>query len=525
MTGMFERYFAAFALAVCLPAAAQTVVTEVSIRSDRAPARVRPFGTLILQSLIYGEQAAPAATTNSISASTAKVAESETPPEPAKPKLRLPKAGVFRVIEPDGGWISKPFKYQGATTEAFHYEQTSGFRGIFSRLNTEVIQDAVLYTAPEKPGKYTIEAELDGIKGSLVIEVDPEAAPSRPPERIDFPAETRPEERYRTLAEHYAPYVAQETWFDAKADYLARFDYDGDWRGDNNWDSLDEGSSQAYVYYAAMETSTHWFLIYNFFHPRDYSDQCLAGSCHENDNEGLVLTVAKDGTEFGRLQAMETLAHDNVYSYTADSRIRNGIHNIDGPIELHDGSHPVVFIEAGGHGVYGSRGDQSRYSADRKMFSVRPVTFKFDLGARLSGGGELPAGTGVTYLYKGLAERPKHANDREVGYDLLPIYNHWWLRAAERSEAFDSFAAYQPSGRRPAMKVVSVGTCFLGRKHAANKAKPFWGWHDRATLKKKLLSPGQWALDPAYAVSQDLRFPPGIPFSLDYIYNQYLGIP
>jgi hypothetical protein len=159
------------------------------------------------------------------------------------------------------------------------------------------------------------------------------------------------------------------------------------------------------------------------------------------------------------------------------------------------------------------------------MFSVRPVTFKLDLGARFSGSGDFPPGTGVTYIYKGVAERPKHANDREVGYDLLPIYNHWWLRAADRSEAFDVFATYQPAGRRPAMKIASIGTCFLGRKHAPNKAKPFWGWHDRATQKKKVLSSGQWALDPAYAVSQNLRFPAGMPFALDYIDNPYLGIP
>ena len=47
--------------------------------------------------------------------------------------------------------------------------------------------------------------------------------------------------------------------------YLARFDLDGDWRGDNKLGSCRDRSSQGYVYYAAMETSTHWFLIYNFF--------------------------------------------------------------------------------------------------------------------------------------------------------------------------------------------------------------------------------------------------------------------
>ena len=107
---------------------------------------------------------------------------------------------------------------------------------------------------------------------------------------------------FQRLVEHYAPFVAQETWFQPKSDYLARFDLDGDWKGDNNWANAERGSSQAYVHYAVMETDTHWFLVYNFFHPRDYSDKCVAGTCHENDNEGLILTVAKDGSPFGRLQ-------------------------------------------------------------------------------------------------------------------------------------------------------------------------------------------------------------------------------
>jgi hypothetical protein len=102
-----------------------------------------------------------------------------------------------------------------------------------------------------------------------------------------------------------------------------------------------------------METATHWFLVYNFYHPRDYSDKCIVGTCHENDNEGLIMTIAKDGSQYGRLQTMETLAHNNIYSFRADNRIKDGVHDIDGDIEWM-GSHPVVFIESGGHGVFAS---------------------------------------------------------------------------------------------------------------------------------------------------------------------------
>ena len=178
-----------------------------------------------------------------------------------------------------------------------------------------------------------------------------------------------------------------------------------------------------------METGSHWFVIYNFFHPRDYSDRCVAGTCHENDNEGLILTIAKDGSQFGRLQVMETLAHNNIYSYTIDRRIKNGVHDIEGEAELWNQSHPVVFIESGGHGVFASTSGHSRFSLS-KGFSTS---------------------TGVTFVYKGKAERPEYPNDRDIGYELLPIVDQWWNRieTGEKEKMFDEYFTYQPLGGRP----------------------------------------------------------------------------
>jgi hypothetical protein len=164
----------------------------------------------------------------------------------------------------------------------------------------------------------------------------------------------------------------------------------------------------------------------------------------------------------------------------------------------------VVFIESGGHGIYGSRSSHSRFTLERGSFAE---------------------GTGITLVYKGSAERPRHASDRLVGYDLLPIYDEWWSRAAEGkgdARTFDDYFSYQPFGGRPALKF-AIGGAFLGRKESSNKAKPFWGWHDTLTLKKKALAVGQWGLDPAYAVTQNVRYPAGQPFSLVYLYNPYLG--
>ncbi len=50
-----------------------------------------------------------------------------------------------------------------------------------------------------------------------------------------------PSEQYRDLAEHWAPTIYQdvnETYL-TRADIPTAFNYDGDWRGDNNWENLE----------------------------------------------------------------------------------------------------------------------------------------------------------------------------------------------------------------------------------------------------------------------------------------------
>lgn len=463
-------------------------VTEIVIKSDPEDLRVRPFETLQLQVRAYGQ--------------VAKAGAEGTE------RVRLQRSGAkMSILTANGGTLTKPFKFQGRETESFYQDAGSKFASIFGAISKDyIMQDTQLYLAPETPGKYEIEADLEGKKARVTVEVTASAPTRVKPETASFGPEQRPPDPYRKLAEFWSPMLAQEVWFQPKSDVPARFDFDNDWHGDNNWDGMEAGSSQAYVYYAAMETASHWFLIYNVFHPRDYSDKCVVGTCHENDNEGLILTVRKDGSEFGKLEVMETLAHNNVYSFVTDNRIRKGAHNIDGAVELYANSHPVAFIESGGHGIYGSTSSHSGYD------------FKAD---------KFKAGAGMTFIYKGVAERPRGGADRLVGYELLPIYNHWWLKSndeAWKDRTFDEYYVYQPFAGRPAGTGRKMGGTFYGRKQSSNKAKPFWGWHDNATRKKNINNTGQWGLDPAYAVGKNVTFPAGEEPSTTYTFNPYLGI-
>jgi hypothetical protein len=76
----------------------------------------------------------------------------------------------------------------------------------------------------------------------------------------------------KQIAAQFAPVFYQGLGDSPRSDYITNFDFDGDWKGDNNWRNLDDRSFplRAYIYYSVTETETHYLVHYAFFHPRDY---------------------------------------------------------------------------------------------------------------------------------------------------------------------------------------------------------------------------------------------------------------
>lgn len=163
---------------------------------------------------------------------------------------------------------------------------------------------------------------------------------------LDSPQESS--EQYRALAEYWAPTIYQDVneTYNVRADFPTRFDYDGDFRGDNNWENLLNYPQNPSVYFSVRETLTHYFIEYDYYYPRD--DGPVNLEKHENDLEGCIVVVRKGGT-YGTLQLMETQAHNHWYQYSNDSAITSGSDNIDGGIRL-DGHRPSVYISANGIG-------------------------------------------------------------------------------------------------------------------------------------------------------------------------------
>ena len=179
------------------------------------------------------------------------------------------------------------------------------------------------------------------------------------------------------IAKYWAPIYLQDC--DTIYDYFRRVTYDGDWNGHNNWDNADESHDlSAFVYYSFLETDTHYFIGYYDYHARDYYVPVFSDAGqHENDMEGVLLVVEKTGG-YGQLVFMETQAHYDYYQYknAGVDYIRDDGEKIEGPIIWNPDSQtilptpfsppgvrarPLVFLEPGGHGIFGNPADRPTY--------------------------------------------------------------------------------------------------------------------------------------------------------------------
>ncbi|MEM2833436.1 MAG: Ig-like domain-containing protein [Candidatus Korarchaeota archaeon] len=292
---------------------------------------------------------------------------------------------------------------------------------------------------------------------------------------------------YFDLAAYWAPVIYQDTddsYY--KGDYITRFDFDGDWIGNNNWENLEYYNQiYAYVYYAVIETETHYFIFYMFFHPRDWDDTPLSILQHENDMEGVLIVITK-GQGYGSFLLMESRAHFDFYQYTNDPNIGSGSDNVDGGVIFQNGR-PTVFIEAKGHGVYAWDGS------------------------------EFPGGDGVIYrYYNNQTDYPTSGNDRDVEYALVPIIRTLWPRRYSIGDGLTYDKPFIYSGARYSFQR-AIGGAFDGDTHMPDSANPPWGMDD---LNDGPVYNGDWFFDPAYTVQTHLSIP--YSFSLNYVYNPYL---
>ena len=343
-------------------------------------------------------------------------------------------------------------------------------------------------------------------------------------------------ERDRQIAAQFAPQLHQGLGENPRADFITNFDFDGDWRGDNNWNNLNDRkfALRAYVYYSVSETPTHYFVHYAFFHPRDYKGDVITSTLldnvlrqtlprigkdptgraddvalsHENDLEGCLIVAAKNGNDphnnlsRAQVQYVEAMAHNAWLKYYAP-----GVSSAVGDsIEL-DGARPRLFIEPKGHGVV-------RYTSD--------IT---QLTQKLKGV--------LVYNYAGRADEPD-TQSTTAGYDLISIYDTLWQHAQKSpNETFGETTDYATRAvqrvsldAQAVQKIApieqafgQVGSAFLGKMGFQNKARPPWAWYDESERERPR---GEWFFDPASVIARHFKL--GAEWATTYVYNPYFKI-
>lgn len=221
------------------------------------------------------------------------------------------------------------------------------------------------------------------------------------------------------IVAQYAPFVfAATARTGGRQDILSNIDFDGDLVGNNNWENFDHFELAPTVYYAILETGTHYFISYHLFHPRDWNQFTVwLNDTHENDGENFQVVVRKSD---GRVVLLWTQAHYRSKTYVRHgSGIESGAMRLAGEFQTIDsngvpsdeGTHACVFVESEGHGIYGTLGSNSevRLNSDG--------SFTFD-GA--SGLLFRPAQPGEQ------VNEPRNTSSGEVGYQLDSITMKLW---------------------------------------------------------------------------------------------------
>jgi len=328
------------------------------------------------------------------------------------------------------------------------------------------------------------------------------------------------EKRESEIASRFAPVFHQALGENRRADYITNFDFDGDWRGDNNWAHTNDASfpMKAYVYYSLVETETHYFIHYAVFHGRDYKGGERKGAilselmregakragkydptgiaeesalAHENDMEGCLVVVAKTEGEPGEVVFLETLRHNTITKYSLESRKDSET------LRLKDGR-PLLYIEPKGHGVLALTNDNQ--TANRDL---------------------------LIYECTGRAEDPERIEATTIGYKLLPIRTTLWARARDGvsttygqtqdfGEVTIRLAKADHQENELKVELNQIGVAFVGKVGGLNMARPPWGWFDRSRREQTL---GVWFFDPASTIKRDFRLPES--FSIAYLHRPF----
>jgi hypothetical protein len=232
----------------------------------------------------------------------------------------------------------------------------------------------------------------------------------------------------------FAPVIYQDIEDHSAQDLFTRITFDGNWRGNDNWEHTFLYPKPGIVYTSLIEDANRLFLHYGLFWPRDWcSFTCtFAQDMHENDMEGLSLVVDKRfvtaGWPFGQIVSMDTRSHNGLSRYR-NCQLEGGFPSY---VTLRNGSTPpcVPFTSAHGGAISPTAPRRAAVFVDAQTHAVRGYA---------AGDYPFAGGDGVIYYPTGgPAQEPSNTSIiSQAGYNLQWIdsteVNNWSLWSQRRN--------------------------------------------------------------------------------------------
>lgn len=330
------------------------------------------------------------------------------------------------------------------------------------------------------------------------------------------------------VAARYAPHIRQQTLGQKpEQDYLAAFDLDGDWDLTDSVAAIREATSvPAVVYYAVVETKSHWFITYLYYHP--FRDEESAS--YGNDLAGAQVVVQRFPEErplLVQLTFKSGSQQDNFAYVTNESGLSGATVTGTWPqAELFPDGHYPAFLTAGSH--------ESCLWLDRDTGELRPCRLPTADIEGLTLIEYVPAEGAGEALHEEDGAFPRATEDDPIAYVLADILIDLWPRRMDVQPLGVVFAeSFEFIGDpdRPGAGT-RLGSRFVNPTEDDDYGLAPWAWDWRPSAGGAfvMLEPGTFFLDPAWFLKK--RFP-ALPawdsetqtgFSLDYCYHPFLNI-
>ena len=295
---------------------------------------------------------------------------------------------------------------------------------------------------------------------------------------------------HEEIAIHYAPQIDQAVNVllsaGGKGDFITAVNYDGDWSCLNNWENLTKGDLGAVVYYSVQETADRYYVGYYFYHPRDDAEVWL--DRHENDLEGIMLSIPKGEDGYLSPEMMYTQGHGNLFFYFADGKTE---------ADMLAGSH---FGGALATAIQGP-------NADRPHIYICPNGTLINQGHSVESAANHSTywsvgNSGVRYVCGGQAVTPNFWNgafeENLCSYELRPLAELWAFRNGpyDGSGVFGSYGAFD------------------GDNFGEDKANPPWAWRNKTVYGFG----GSFLSDPVWTFNRAVS---GLDLSANYLSNPF----